>query len=81
MRNLPIVISESQIARLRGLLPADTSYGRDRQHLRELRAELERARASALVALDGSRFEVKMRDGTMLAASRQRSRLLRERGC
>ena len=43
MRNLPIVISESQIARLRGLLPADTSYGRDRQHLRELRAELERA--------------------------------------
>jgi len=31
--------------------------------------------------IDGSRFEVRMRDGTVLAASRQRSRLLRERGC
>jgi len=31
--------------------------------------------------MDGSRFEVKMRDGTSLAASRQRSRVLRERGC
>jgi DNA-binding LytR/AlgR family response regulator len=31
--------------------------------------------------MDGSRFEVKMRDGTTLAVSRQRSRVLRERGC
>lgn len=31
--------------------------------------------------IDGSRFEVTMRDGTVLAASRQRSRILRERGC
>jgi two-component system LytT family response regulator len=36
---------------------------------------------SAIAPIDGSRFEVKMRDGTVLAASRQRSRVLRERGC
>jgi two-component system LytT family response regulator len=35
----------------------------------------------AMTPIDGSRFEVTMRDGTVLAASRQRSRLLRERGC
>jgi len=36
---------------------------------------------AAIAPIDGSRFEVRMRDGTVLAASRQRSRLLRERGC
>jgi two-component system, LytTR family, response regulator len=36
---------------------------------------------AAISPIDGSRFEVTMRDGTVLAASRQRSRLLRERGC
>jgi two-component system, LytTR family, response regulator len=36
---------------------------------------------TAISPIDGSRFEVRMRDGTVLAASRQRSRLLRERGC
>ena len=36
---------------------------------------------SSIAPIDGSRFEVKMRDGTALAASRQRSRVLRERGC
>ena len=36
---------------------------------------------ASIAPIDGSRFEVKMRDGTALAASRQRSRLLRERGC
>jgi two-component system LytT family response regulator len=36
---------------------------------------------TSISPIDGSRFEVRMRDGTVLAASRQRSRLLRERGC
>ena len=36
---------------------------------------------AAIAPIDGSRFEVTLRDGTVLAASRQRSRLLRERGC
>jgi two-component system LytT family response regulator len=36
---------------------------------------------AAIAPIDGSRFQVTMRDGTVLAASRQRSRLLRERGC
>jgi two-component system, LytTR family, response regulator len=36
---------------------------------------------AAIAPMDGARFEVKMRDGTVLAASRQRSRVLRERGC
>jgi two-component system LytT family response regulator len=36
---------------------------------------------TSMASMDGSRFEVRMRDGTVLAASRQRSRLLRERGC
>jgi two-component system LytT family response regulator len=35
----------------------------------------------SMTPTDGSRFEVKMRDGTVLAASRNRSKLLRERGC
>jgi len=35
----------------------------------------------SIAPIDGSRFEVRLRDGTVLAASRQRSRLLRERGC
>jgi two-component system LytT family response regulator len=35
----------------------------------------------SITPIDGSRFEVKMRDGTTLAVSRQRSRILRERGC
>jgi two-component system LytT family response regulator len=36
---------------------------------------------TAIVPIDGSRFEVKLRDGTALGVSRQRSRVLRERGC
>jgi len=36
---------------------------------------------TSIAPINGSRFEVKMRDGTVLAASRERSRLLRERGC
>ena len=36
---------------------------------------------ASITPIDGSRFEVKMRDGTALAVSRQRSRILRERGC
>lgn len=36
---------------------------------------------SSIAPLDGSRFEVRMRDGSVLAASRRRSRVLRERGC
>jgi two-component system LytT family response regulator len=36
---------------------------------------------AAMEPIDGSRFEVRMRDGTVLAASRNRSKLLRERGC
>jgi two-component system LytT family response regulator len=34
----------------------------------------------SIVAIDGSRFDVKMRDGTVRPASRQRARVLRERG-
>ena len=36
---------------------------------------------AAIVPIDGSRFEATMRDGKVLAVSRQRSRILRERGC
>ena len=36
---------------------------------------------TSIVPVDGSRFEVKLRDGTALTVSRQRSRILRERGC
>ena len=36
---------------------------------------------AAIAPIDGSRFEARMRDGTALTVSRQRSRLLRERGC
>jgi two-component system LytT family response regulator len=36
---------------------------------------------TSFAPLDGSRFQVTMRDGTTLSVSRQRSRLLRERGC
>jgi two-component system LytT family response regulator len=36
---------------------------------------------TSIAPIDGSRFEVTMRDGTVLAVSRQRSRILRERGC
>ena len=43
MRDRPIVISEPQIARLRGLFPPGTAQGRDHQHLLELEAELDRA--------------------------------------
>ena len=43
MRDRPIVISEPQIARLRGLFPPSTGQGRDHQHLLELEAELDRA--------------------------------------
>jgi two-component system, LytTR family, response regulator len=35
----------------------------------------------SIAPVDGSRFEVTMRDGARLAVSRQRSRILRERGC
>jgi regulator of nucleoside diphosphate kinase len=43
MRDRPIVISEPQIARLRGLIPPGPGQGRDHQHLLELEAELDRA--------------------------------------
>src|SRR3569832_2060768 len=43
MRDRPIVISEPQIAQLRGLNPPSTGQGRDHQHLLELEAELDRA--------------------------------------
>jgi two-component system LytT family response regulator len=36
---------------------------------------------ASIAPIDGSRFEVTLRDGTTIAASRQRSRLLREKGC
>jgi two-component system LytT family response regulator len=36
---------------------------------------------TTIAPIDGSRFEVKMRDGTTLSVSRQRSRILRKRGC
>jgi two-component system LytT family response regulator len=36
---------------------------------------------AAIAPIDGSRLEVRLRDGTSLTASRQRSRMLRERGC
>ena len=36
---------------------------------------------ASIVPIDGSRFEAKMRDGKVLVVSRQRSRILRERGC
>jgi two-component system LytT family response regulator len=36
---------------------------------------------TSITPIDGSRFEVRLRDGTTLAVSRQRSRILRERGC
>ena len=36
---------------------------------------------TSIAPLDGSRFQVTMRDGTTLSVSRQRSRILRERGC
>ena len=36
---------------------------------------------TSIAPIDGSRFEVTMRDGTTLSVSRQRSRMLRERGC
>ena len=36
---------------------------------------------ASMTPVGHSRFEVTLRDGTVLAASRQRSRVLRERGC
>lgn len=36
---------------------------------------------AAIAPVDGSRFTVTLRDGTPLTVSRQRSRILRERGC
>jgi two-component system LytT family response regulator len=36
---------------------------------------------ASITPIDGSRFEVKLRDGLALTVSRQRSRVLRERGC
>jgi two-component system, LytTR family, response regulator len=36
---------------------------------------------TSIAPIGGSRFEVTMRDGTVLSVSRQRSRILRERGC
>ena len=43
MRNHPIVITESDAARLRELLAARTQVERNQDHLHELAAELERA--------------------------------------
>jgi regulator of nucleoside diphosphate kinase len=48
MRNLPIVISQTDAVRLRALLAARASSARDQEHLDELAAELERARIAAL---------------------------------
>ena len=36
---------------------------------------------TSIAPIDGSRFQVTMRDGATLSVSRQRSRVLRERGC
>ena len=36
---------------------------------------------TSIAPVDGSRFTVTLRDGTALTVSRQRSRILRERGC
>jgi hypothetical protein len=35
---------------------------------------------ASIAPIDGSRFEANMRDGQVLVVSRQRSRILRERG-
>ena len=43
MRNHPIVVTESDAARLRGLLATPARAERDRHHLQELLMELERA--------------------------------------
>ena len=43
MRDRPIVINESDAARLRGLLAARADARRDQEHLHELAEELERA--------------------------------------
>ena len=44
MRNMPIVITEIDAARLRDLLAVRARAGRDQEHLHDLAAELERAR-------------------------------------
>jgi regulator of nucleoside diphosphate kinase len=43
LRNQPIVISELEAGRLRGLLAARTGAARDQRHLQDLLEELERA--------------------------------------
>jgi regulator of nucleoside diphosphate kinase len=43
MRDRPIVVNESDAARLRGLLAARADAVRDQEHLHELAEELERA--------------------------------------
>jgi regulator of nucleoside diphosphate kinase len=43
MRDRPIVITEPDARRLRGLLAARAASDHDQEHLQELRAELERA--------------------------------------
>ena len=43
MRNLPIVITQTDAARLRDLLSARSRVEHDQDHLHELEAELERA--------------------------------------
>jgi regulator of nucleoside diphosphate kinase len=47
MRNLPIVITQTDAARLRDLLSARSRVEHDQDHLHELEAELERARIAA----------------------------------
>jgi regulator of nucleoside diphosphate kinase len=65
LRNHPIVIIASELARLRGLLPLRSPRGRDRQHLRDLQAELDRAvvleadQVPASVITIGARFGVR----------------------
>jgi regulator of nucleoside diphosphate kinase len=44
MRNIPIVITAIDAARLRNLLAVRARNGRDHEHLHDLAAELERAR-------------------------------------
>jgi len=44
MRDLPILITQTDAVRLRALLAARASSARDHEHLQELEMELERAR-------------------------------------
>ena len=66
MRNQTIVMSRSDATRLRAMLGTPGLNGRDRDHLDELEAEIERARIIDEDALPsdvvGVRTEVEVRD-------------------